>query len=279
MWSWPEGWCTNCGNRILERPDDVGYGDYFKWCPTPTCENHSGISVGDQDQAPPWEFGFYNSATQRYELDSPVDGDMESSAKRAQPVTVQHGTTVPFSTEEEVQENMHEFEKSKSKPTFDTKKLLLEPKSFPIQIDQCPPGPFVFGEYLYFKTSSGKIYQENGQALPGEFADLLVSPVRAEWVETKKDDCPDMCPRKDEPIREIEVFKPASVGQVCSTCNSPAYACMCHRMDDPVSKYSDGSCQICGSPAKRAATGGYYPFCINEECRYRWYREIQDDKK
>jgi hypothetical protein len=89
----------------------------------------------------------------------------------------------------------------------------------------------VFGEYLYFKASSGKIYQENGQALPGEFADLLVSPVRAEWVETKKEDCPDMCPRKDEPIREVEVFKPASVGQVCSICNSPAYACMCHRMD------------------------------------------------
>lgn len=110
-------------------------------------------------------------------------------------------------------------------------KLLLEPKSFPVQIDQCPPGPFVFGEYLYFKTSSGKIYQENGQALPGEFADLLVSPVRAEWVETKKEDCPDMCPRKDEPTREVEVFKPASVGQVCPTCNSPAYACMCHRMD------------------------------------------------
>jgi hypothetical protein len=55
--SWPEGWCRNCGNRVLERSDDVGHRDYFKWCPTPDCENHKGMSVYDQESNPLWENG------------------------------------------------------------------------------------------------------------------------------------------------------------------------------------------------------------------------------
>jgi hypothetical protein len=75
-------------------------------------------------------------------------------------------------------------------PTI-TKSATLKPIDFPVTVPQCPPGPFVYHETLYFKTASGEIYMDNGRALPGEFADLLVSPVCVEWDELVDGDMED----------------------------------------------------------------------------------------
>ena len=75
---------------------------------------------------------------------------------------------------------------SKPEPTLGLRTLTLKPRSFPVTIAQCPPGPLVYDGSLYFKSASGTVYMDNGLALPGEFGefgDFGVSPVFVEWDE------------------------------------------------------------------------------------------------
>ena len=69
-----------------------------------------------------------------------------------------------------------------------TKRLILTPSGWPCTYEECPPGFFVFGESVGFKSeyrgSTGKIdgYNEAGEFYCGP-VDGIVQPVDPIWIE------------------------------------------------------------------------------------------------
>jgi len=59
--------------------------------------------------------------------------------------------------------------------------LIVWPAGFPVGVDLCPPGFFVHGRNVYFKTADGKIYCYDGRACDGDFGDDFVAPATVEW--------------------------------------------------------------------------------------------------
>lgn len=78
------------------------------------------------------------------------------------------------------------------------KRLVINPEGWPCTLAECPPGHFLFGEYLCFKTEYAQevkgdyfpqSYCETGEFFWGgtktheERSRLIVQPVTAEWEE------------------------------------------------------------------------------------------------
>lgn len=71
------------------------------------------------------------------------------------------------------------------------KQLLIEPNGWPCRLGECPPGPFVYGEILGFKseyrTAEGhlEVFNAAGEYFCGiglqKLEDTIVQPVTARW--------------------------------------------------------------------------------------------------
>jgi hypothetical protein len=72
-------------------------------------------------------------------------------------------------------------EKEIADPPAFKRQPTLVPRDFPCTVKQCPPGPFVWNENVYFKSAAGEIYMDNGRVLPGRFNEIKVTPAKVEW--------------------------------------------------------------------------------------------------
>ena len=71
------------------------------------------------------------------------------------------------------------------------RKLIVDPNGWPCKLQECPPGHFVYGDSLCFKTEYGEleVYNGAGEAFWGgaktkaDVGALVVQPVTHEWIE------------------------------------------------------------------------------------------------
>jgi hypothetical protein len=74
----------------------------------------------------------------------------------------------------------------------------IKPAGWPCELRECPPGHFMLGNQLGFKSEyyhkdqiTPQIFCESGEFMRSEFLEKEVTPVAIEWVEIDRDEVPE----------------------------------------------------------------------------------------